>query len=271
MKNIKKLVMVVVVFALVLSICGCNSKKEKDTLAAIKDKGTLIVGTSADYPPYEFHAMIDGQDTIVGFDMDIANVIAEDLGVELEIKDMDFDGLLAALSTGKVDMVVAGMTPNDERKEAADFSDIYYEATHGVIVKKGNASAITKIEDLNGKAVGVQQGTIQADIAKGSIESPKEIKELPKITDLILMIQNDKVDAAIMELPVAKAYVKNNADLEICSFELEDEEGGSAVAVKKGNEAFVAEINKTLNKLKDENKIDEFFSNAQAIQEEQGE
>ena len=102
--------------------CGSTSNEKKDgaakatALDATKSKGKLVVGTSADYPPYEFHKQVDGKDQIVGFDIDIAKEVAKDLGVELEVDDMSFDGLLVALQAGKVDMVFAGMTPTDERK-----------------------------------------------------------------------------------------------------------------------------------------------------------
>ena len=135
MKNgiIKKLIAVAAVATIAISMVGCGSNAKKEStnsntsaLEAIKSKGKLVVGTSADYPPYEFHKEIDGKDQIVGFDIEIAKQFAKDLGVELEIKDMAFDGLLVALQADKVDMVFAGMTPTDERKQNADFSDIYY-------------------------------------------------------------------------------------------------------------------------------------------------
>lgn len=260
-----------IIFTLILSMVvilgGCSKKDAK--LDQIKKNKKIVVGTSADYPPYEFHANINGKDTFVGFDMDIAKEISKDLGVEIEIKDMDFDGLLAALKADKVDIVVAGMTPDDKRKQAADFSQIYYRATHGVVMKKGNASTVKTLEDLNGKVVGVQQGSIQADMAKEKVKSAKEIKEVPKITDLILMLQSGKVDAIIMELPVAQSYTKSNSDIALTSVEVKDEQGGSAVAVKKDNPSLVKELDKTIDRLNKEKKIDEFLTEANKLAEEQ--
>ena len=112
---------------------GAKDSKSGSALDKIKASGKIILGTSADYPPYEFHALVDGKDTIVGFDIELAKEIAKDLGVELEIKDMSFDGLLAALVSGNVDMVISGMTPTEERRQNVDFSDIYYQAVHGAV------------------------------------------------------------------------------------------------------------------------------------------
>lgn len=192
---LKKLGLVVAIGAMAISIVGCagnkntaGSKDGKETasvLEAIKQKGKLVVGTSADYPPYEFHKEVDGKDQIVGFDISIAKSLAEDLGVELQINDMDFDGLLIALQAGKVDMVFAGMTPTDERKENADFSDIYYTAQHGVIVRKGEEGKIKSIDDLKDKKIGVQKGSIQERLANEKIPDAQK-KALGKVTDLVL-------------------------------------------------------------------------------------
>ena len=146
---------------------------------------------------------IDGKDQIVGFDIEIAKQFAKDLGVKLEIKDMAFDGLLVALQADKVDMIFAGMTPTDERKQNADFSDIYYTATHRFILRSGDETAITKMEDLKGKKIGVQKGSIQEDIAKDNFDA-ENIKSLEKVTDLVLDLKNNKVDAVLVESPVAE-------------------------------------------------------------------
>ncbi|MDZ4906989.1 transporter substrate-binding domain-containing protein, partial [Clostridium perfringens] len=134
---IKKILAVTVVGVMSFGLisCGGKSSKSANKLADVKEKGKLVVGLSADYAPYEFHIMKDGKDEIVGFDVEIAKEIAKDMGVELEIKDMKFDSLVAAVPTGKIDMVISGMSPTEERKKAVDFSDIYYVAEHGMVVR----------------------------------------------------------------------------------------------------------------------------------------
>ncbi|ACD21798.1 transporter substrate-binding domain-containing protein [Clostridium botulinum] len=273
---LKKLGLVVAIGAMAISIVGCagnkntaGSKDGKETasvLEAIKQKGKLVVGTSADYPPYEFHKEVDGKDQIVGFDISIAKSLAEDLGVELQINDMDFDGLLIALQAGKVDMVFAGMTPTDERKENADFSDIYYTAQHGVIVRKGEEGKIKSIDDLKDKKIGVQKGSIQERLANEKIPDAQK-KALGKVTDLVLDLKNNKVDAILVELPVAEFNCEKNSDIALTNVILEDSEGGSAIAMSKGSDDLKSEINKTIQKLKDEGKVDKFVIEANEMVE----
>jgi len=272
---VKKLIAIAAVSAIAISMVACGSgngsseKKEGTTatakntaIDAIKSKGKLVVGTSADYPPYEFHNQVDGKDKIVGFDIEIAKQFAKDLGVELEIKDMAFDGLLVALQADKVDMVFAGMTPTDERKQNVDFSDIYYTATHRFVLRSGDETSITKMEDLKGKKIGVQKGSIQEGIAKDNFEAA-DIKSLDKVTDLILDLKNKKVDAVLAELPVAEINVKKNPEVAIATaVEVKDPDGGCAIAMKKGSTELQTEINKTLKKLIDEGKIKQFVTDA---------
>ncbi|MDR3593475.1 ABC transporter substrate-binding protein [Clostridium sp.] len=268
---VKKLIAVAAATTIAISMVGCGSTQKKDgasagntasALQAIKSKGKLVVGTSADYPPYEFHSTVNGEDKIVGFDIDIAQEFAKDLGVELEIKDMAFDGLLVALQADKVDMVFAGMTPTDERKQNVDFSDIYYTATHRFIVRSGDENSITKMEDLKGKKIGVQKGSIQEGIAKDNFDAAN-IKSLDKVTDLILDLKNNKVDAVLAELPVAQINVQKNQGIAIVDkLEVKDPDGGCAIAMKKGASDLQAEINKTLKTLKDDKKIDQFVMDA---------
>jgi len=273
MKNgiVRKLMAVVAVTAIAISMVGCGSNAKKETtkstsaLEAIKSKGKLVVGTSADYPPYEFHKEIDGKDQIVGFDIEIAKQLAKDLGVELEMKDMAFDGLLVALQADKVDMVFAGMTPTDERKQNADFSDLYYTATHRFILRSGDETSITKMEDLKGKKIGVQKGSIQEGIAQANFDAAN-IKSLDKVTDLVLDLKNNKVDAILVEKPVAEINVQKNQGIAIADkLEVKDPDGGSAIAMKKNSPELQTEVNKTIKKLQDEKKIEQFILEANKL------
>lgn len=277
---LKKLTSIAAVAAIAISMIGCgatgtssssssNTSSNQSSLEKIKANGKLIVGTSADYPPYEFHATVDGNDKIVGFDMDIAKEVADDLGVELEIKDMDFDGLLVALQANKVDMVFAGMTPTDERKENADFSDIYYEATHRFILRSGEEGSVKSFDDLKGKKIGVQKGSIQEGIAKENFDAAN-IKSLAKVTDLILDLKNNKVDAILVEEGVAKLYCQKNEGISVAeNFVVKDENGGAAIAFSKGQTELQTEVNKTIKKLKDEDKIAKLVTDANELAGEQ--
>ncbi|MCM1991252.1 ABC transporter substrate-binding protein [Oceanirhabdus seepicola] len=261
-----KLLSLVLVGMVMLTLSSCGKEV---SVEGINKKGKLVLGTSADYAPYEFHKEIDGKDTIVGFDIDIAKAIAEDLGVELEIKDMSFDGLLEALVTGKIDFIIAGMTPTPERAENVDFSKIYYTAVNNILINKENMDKISNLEDLKGKKIGVQKGSVQEALVTEQIKEA-ELKSLGKITDLILELKYGKVDAIVIENPVAEAYVEKNQELMITDINLDvnSEEIGSAVAASKGNEELIEAINKTIDKLIEEGKIDEFIVNANSLLEE---
>lgn len=262
----------IAIMALGFTACGKKNVSSSSNTAAItkvdkiKKAGQLVVGTSADYPPYEFHKSVSGNDEIVGFDIEIAKEIAKDLGVKLVIKDMDFKGLLNALESGNVDMVLAGMTPTEERKQSVDFSNIYYKAAQTLVVRTEDKDKIKVIDDLNGKGLGVQKGSIQEDIAKNQL--PKaEAKALGKITDIALALKTKKIDAAIIESPVAKSYVNANKDLSISDIELKTEDAGSAVAVKKGEIDLVNAINKTLDRLTTSKTIDKMVIDANNLVE----
>lgn len=274
----KKIIALLVVLALALPVIAAG-QTDVSAMEKIKANGKIILGTSADYPPYEFHALIDGKDTIVGFDISIAQEIAKDLGVQLEIKDMNFDGLLAALVSGNVDFVISGMTPTEERKQNVDFSDIYYEAVHGAVIRKADVAKYgSNPASLKDVMIGAQKGAIQVGIAKEQIKgvtgaaldnNHPQIKELGTLPDLIMEVKNNKIEAVIAELPVAKAYVAANPDLVLADFTFQDTEGGSAIALKKGNADLVAAINATIARLVAEDKITTFVGEASLMADAQ--
>ncbi|MDL2229321.1 transporter substrate-binding domain-containing protein [Treponema sp. OttesenSCG-928-L16] len=279
MKFTKKLVILAVLTLIALPAFAGGSKDSEDRLDTIKKAGKLVIGTSADYPPYEFHYVKDGKDIIGGFDMAIAAEIAKDMGVALEIKDMQFDGLLAALQAGAIDLVISGMSPTEERRKSVDFSSIYYYATHGAIIRKGEEAKYSTVEGLKSGKLSAQKGTIQVGIAKTQILGMSEeeadrsidvVKEVGSIKNLIMDLKNGNVDAIIAELPVAEAYVKANAELALAAPTFTDDDGGSAIAVKRGNPALLDAVNAALDRLIKAKEIDRFFAEAQAIQEEQG-
>ena len=159
------------------------------------------------YSPYEFHAMVDGKDTIVGFDVSIAKAIADEIGVELEVMDMDFDGLLGALNADKADIVLACMTPDEERVKNADFSELYYEDKNVVIVEKMKKIKLNR-EDLKNINVGVQRGSTQEGFVVDTLGSTN-YKSLTKIPDLMLELQNGNIDAIVTGKNVAAINVQN--------------------------------------------------------------
>ena len=245
---------------------GPDTKKEFSKIEQIKNAGIIVVGTSADYPPYEFHLLNDKDGDLVGIDIDIAKVIAEELGVKLEIKDIIFSKIFSALESGQIDIGIAGLSPTEERKKKALFSDIYYQAIQSIVIRIENAEKIKTIEDLRGKKVGTQKDSIQEDMAKTQIVGAEfVIRET--IEELEIILKKGLVDAIILEKPVAESYVRRNKDFMTIQCKAFDNLLGSAVAVKKSDIDLLKEINRILRMLIKENRIDEFVENAKMLTE----
>ncbi|MBL4930204.1 transporter substrate-binding domain-containing protein [Clostridium paridis] len=259
---LKKVMALSLVSVMALGLMACGKKEEsKTTLQKIKDNGKIVMGTSPDFPPFEFK---DTQGNVVGMDVSIAQEVAKDLGVKLEIKEMDFDGLLPALQGKKFDMILSGMTPKEERKQNADFSNLYYKTDNVFVVKAENKDKYTKPEDFNGKKIGVQKGTVQEDTVKEKITNP-ELNSLGKTGDVIMNLKSGKIDGVLLEQPVAEAYVAKNPDLALSSAVIKDQVGGYAIAMAKGDTDLQAAINKTLDRLEKEGKLKKFFDDANAL------
>ncbi|MGL4742046.1 MAG: transporter substrate-binding domain-containing protein [Sarcina sp.] len=244
---------------------------EKNLLDEIKKNGKIILGTSADYPPYEFKATVEGKDQIVGFDIEIAKEVAKDLGVKLEIQDMKFDTLVAALQSGTIDMVISGMNPTPERQKAVDFSEIYYKAEHGIIIKKENKDKLKTKDDFKGLVVGAQKGSIQEELANTQMEGVK-FRGLGKVPDLMMEMLGGTMDAAVMENPVALANAKANPSLYVIEnpgFELDETEKGSAIAIPKNSGELLEVVNKTIQRLISEGKIEKFIVEANELMDKE--
>ena len=216
--------------------CGADVNEGGSTSTDSEDDKVIVMGTSADYFPYEFVDTANG-DEVVGY--------------ELKIEDMDFGSLLGALNAGRVDFVMAGMTPTEERKENADFSDIYFTAVNLILSKD---DSLQSLEDLKGKKIGVQLGSIQEGIAQDQI-TDAEIVSLNKIPEIIQEIKTGRIDAMVIEDTVAKKYLEQ--DSELTTFEIVDEEeAGSAAAFRKDDE-LRDQFNEELKKMIDSGEIEE--------------
>ncbi len=227
---------------------------------AIKKAGKLTVITSADYPPYEFIDSTTGKP--VGVDMDIAQAIADKLGVTLEVKNIqDFDGVLASLQAGYQDIAISGLTPTDERKLTVDFSDPYSTTKNVVIVKKGNENKYKTVADLAKVVMGAQRGSEQEDVCTDFIKA-KTVKTQTRIDTLLLSLSNGQIDAAVVEEPVAKAYLAKMDGLAIANMELGYDESGYCVVFNKNDDVLKKLVNDTIKELKANGKIDTFYKNA---------
>lgn len=285
--KLKKLLATGLAAIMVMGLVGCSSSKgssssassdasssaaKTEKLQQIKDAGVLKVGTSAEYSPYEFHKVVDGEDKIVGFDDFVVQEIAKDMGVKVEYEDMDFDGLLGALQADKVDIVLAGMTPDEKRKKSVDFSDIYYTNSNVCIVAKGKEDTIKKSEDLKDLKVGVQKGTTQSDYVTNTL-GINDATQLKKIPDLMLELQNGKIDVIVTGKAVAEINVKKYDNIAIGNTTVGDEVAETAAAaIKKSsngvdNTSFVKSVNDTIKRLQDSGDMDKYMQEALKLAE----
>ena len=241
----KKFLTLLMALAMVLSLVACGGKTENkyNTIEA----GKLTVATSPDYAPYEFYAIgSDGTAQLAGFDIELIKYIANHMGLQLEIIPMDFDGVLLELANGSVDLGIAGISPDPDRAESMDFSDIYYEGGQAFITVKSKADMFTDLASANtpGISVGAQNGTIQMDLAQ-QYSPDTDIVTLTKATDIIAELVSGKLDGGYVEYDVAVAYQVNYPDLHIvCEVPYDVE--GNAVGVKKGNTALLEGVNKAI-------------------------
>lgn len=220
----------------------------------IKSSGKIVMSTNAEFEPFEFK----DNNQIVGIDVDIANKIAGKMNAKLSINDVAFDSLVMELKSGKCDFVAAGMSITDDKKENVDFSDPYFDATQSIIVKKG--SSIKSRTDLNGKSVGVQQGTTgdtyctnedgTSDVSVGSVE--RFDKGADAVTDLL----NGKIDAVVIDdFPAQKFVAKHSEQLEKLNDAMTVEH--YAIAVKKGDTVLLNDINMVLKEMKQSGELDQ--------------
>jgi ABC-type amino acid transport substrate-binding protein len=242
-----------------------SQAEEQESAQEIKtvQEGKLILGTSADYAPYEFHILEDGQDKIVGFDISLGQKIADDLGLELVIKDMNFDSILMELQQGTIDMAIAGIVPTEDRKEQVDFSQNYYTSKQTLVVLKENLDKYTSLDSFQGLPVGAQMGTVQETLVNTVITGAQPVL-LTKIPELIMDLKTGKVEAVCLVGTVADGYVATQDDLAI-AMEVPYDGSLSAVAVAKGNTALLEAIDATIDQVLADGTMDQYVADASAL------
>lgn len=247
-KNIKKLVLFLMVFSLML--CGCSNTKNNNK--------TIRIGTNAEFAPFEY---INDDGECDGFDVALIKAILSEAGYECEIVNMEFKSLLGALQTGGIDATISGMTITDDRKQSVDFSTPYYTATQSIIVPIG--SELDSLAALNGKRIAVQEGTtgdlLVTPDEDNEIITDKStvVKPFKKASDAAVELMNGGVDAVVIDSSPAKKIVNSNSDKLECFDDDSIEEYGIAVA--KGNSELLEIINDGLNKLKENGTYDELI------------
>ncbi|HHY39180.1 MAG TPA: basic amino acid ABC transporter substrate-binding protein [Clostridia bacterium] len=249
---------ILVALFVTMAVAGCSQKPaaEKSALEEIKEKGVLVVGTSADYPPFEY---TDEKGEYVGFDMDLIRAIGEKLGVKVEIQDMSFESLTQAVKDGKIDAAIACMSATPDRLKEVDFTKPYYITKDAVLVRKDSTLNIGKLEDIYNLKIGVQTGTTQEDWVNEHIQSG-EIKEAnvsryPRMDQAVLDLASGRIDVALMDLPPAQKFVE--AKPVRIALEAKMSEGDPGIAVKKGAKDLVDELNRIIDQLTEEKVIEQ--------------
>ena len=264
--KMKKFVSLLLAMLLVASLAACGSKTDDNNG---KDN-TLVMGTSADYAPFEF--MYKGEDGTMqygGIDVSVGQYIAENMGKELKVENMAFDYLLPALVKGDFDIVISAMEVDEKRLQSADFSDPYYtDLPPAILVKASNAASYKTLADFAGKSVAAQTGTTKLDIVNDQLTGANAVP-LQLVTDMVNELVNGKVDAIVVDGAVAKQYAETNKDLVIADA---SSELGAAqpycVAVAKGDpKGLLPAINAAIAKMNEENKLESFISAADALKD----
>ena len=264
--KMKKFVSLLLAMLLVASLAACGSKTDDNNG---KDN-TLVLGTSADYAPFEF--MYKGENGTMqygGIDVSVGQYIAENIGKELKVENMAFDYLLPALVKGDFDIVISAMEVDEKRLQSADFSDPYYtDLPPAILVKASNAASYKTLADFAGKSVAAQTGTTKLDIVNDQLTGANAVP-LQLVTDMVNELVNGKVDAIVVDGAVAKQYAETNKDLVIADA---SSELGAAqpycVAVAKGDpKGLLPAINAAIAKMNEENKLESFISAADALKD----
>ena len=266
--KMKKFVSLLLALLMIASLAACGKKANDNNNS--NDSKTLIMGTSADYAPFEF--MYKGKDGTMqygGIDVSVGQYIADSMGKELKVENMSFDYLVPSLVKGDFDIVIAAMEADGERLKSADFSDPYYtDLPPAILVKASDAASYKTLADFAGKSVAAQTGTTKLDIVNEQLTGANAVP-LALVTDMVNELVNGKVDAILVDGAVAKQYAETNKDLVIADA---SSELGAAqpycVAVAKGDpKGLLPAINAAIAKMNEENKLESFISAADALKD----
>lgn len=229
--------------------CSDTSVTNNDSNASL----SLRVGTAPNYKPFDYKE--DAK--LTGLDIDLVNEIAKREGIGLTWVEMSFDGLIPALKTGKIDMIASAMSATEDRRKSVDFSDVYY-TTKNLYIKKKDNEVLNSKEDLEGKIIGVQLGTLQEPAAKAIKDTKVQSNE--SLSVVIMELKEGKIDAVVADKDVSTGYLKENADL-IGFFEEEDGSEGFSFAFDKDKQKEAIEkFNKGLKDLKADGTYDQILT-----------
>lgn len=268
----KKFIAIALAIVCMLGIfAGCEIQqddapgKNPYNLKTVKE-GYLTVVTSPDYAPYEFYALDEnGNPTLAGFDMDLAQYIADYLGLTLDVIPVDFNGIIGEMGAGVADLAMAGLSPDPERLEKMDFSEIYYGGKQAFITINSKKDMFSDLDSLNNAdaSIGAQNGTIQMDLA-AEYSADADIVSLTKATDIIADLVAGNLDGAYIEWDVAVSYQKNYPELHIVC-EVPYSEDGNVIGVAKGNADLLKYVNEALKQCIDSGTFNQYLEKANQL------
>lgn len=270
----KKLIKYIVSLSMLVGVLtSVQSVFAQKSLDEIVESGELVMGTSADFPPFEWVILDGAEANFVGIDVDLAQLIADEIGVELVIEDTSFDGLIASVSSGRVDMVLAGVTYSEERAEQVDFSEVYYETNSKFVVALGEEGNYSELQDFANLKIGVQKGTIQESTLQELLPDA-ELVSMNKNGDLIEALKAKRVDAVLMDGIVVGEFVNLNSDAIalLDDIQVEENNEGFAVVTAKDNAELMEVINKVITESIESGKLEEIVTtntelNAETVDE----
>mgnify|MGYP000407532748 FL=1 len=231
-----------------------------DSVQAIIDKGVLVVGTDSAYAPFAFVDTTSDSSDPVGIDVEIAKAIADEIGVDIQLEPMQFKALLSSLTAGMVDICIDGITPTDERKEVADFSDSYIECQDRMMIQADRAEELSTLEDFYGKKIAANSGSIQEKFTQDFI-TDADIFSSPNLPTSVMELKAGNVDGIVVERSVGQQYLEAYPELTYSDAVMEGSYAKTyAVAMNKGCEDLQTVINGVVDKLLEEGKIEEWLT-----------
>ncbi len=249
-----------IVLLLILLLAGCQQGGAEGHLAEIQDAGKMVVGTSADYPPFEY---VDASGEFAGFDMDLIQEIGRRMDLEIEIQDMPFDSLLAAVQEGKIDLSISAFNYDEERDLSVDFTEPYYFAEDAILVGEAFADAIDAPEQLAGYVVGTQTGTTQdgwvtENLVDAGLMDEANLFRYERIDQAALDLQAGRIDAILMESVVARSLAEDMGGLKVV-FEGEVSSGPVNIVIPEGDADLQEALNEVIAELQEEGFIDDLI------------
>ncbi len=267
----KKFVCVLLAMTMVFAFAACGKQESGDTFVPVSE-GKFTVAISPDFAPMEFVDLSKtGQDQYVGFDVSLAKFLADELGLELVIKPMDFGACQAAVQSKSVDCSISGYSVTDERKENFNLSDYYYagdnETQQSIIVTKDKEGKYTTAESFAGMTVGAQVASLQYNLVTSQLPSDVTVKQFTDLGTAVIALTEGKIDALAVAHGNGEAIMSNNEGVAFSGFdfEVDDEQSNNVILMNKDSNALLALINEALAKALDAGYYDTWYTAAKVM------